>query len=73
MNMTKARAEEGVTYMPVPKCRTCLHWDNIGHVNQFHGDCRLPDHDAYSLAVFAAMTTHADFGCVSWRGHPEKT
>ena len=56
-----------VAYMPVPRCESCRHWDNIGGTNRFHGWCRLAQHDPYSMAAFTSMVTHADFGCVAWR------
>lgn len=58
--------KDGVAYMPVPRCDSCLHWDNIGSANKYHGVCRLSDHDPASLAVTLRMNTHACFGCVSW-------
>lgn len=61
----KDKFQPGVAYMPVPRCKTCAHWDNIGSSNPHHGRCRLGEHNAFSLADISE-TTHANFGCVQW-------
>ena len=48
-----------VAYMPVPRCDSCKHWDNVGSSNPASGKCRLSEHDPYSIAVFDAMNTKA--------------
>jgi len=48
--------EDGVAYMPAPRCETCRDWE-VGRADNpdREGWCALLDHDC-----------DADFGCVEW-------
>jgi hypothetical protein len=53
--------EEGVAYMPVPRCETCKHWE-LSMPDKEKGNCHV-----YCNAVnFDVLLTHKDFGCVQW-------
>ncbi len=56
-----------VAYMPVPRCETCAHWDNLATENKHHGACRLYEHDVYAPVSFSRMVTTENFGCVRWK------
>lgn len=56
--------EEGVAYMPVPRCETCAHWSEFRNVDG-EGECKKMQMPT-SGGVYYLQTT-ADFGCVQWK------
>ena len=53
--------EDGVAYMPVPRCETCKHWFERPPVHEVKaGEC-------VALSVGnRTMFTAGDFGCIRW-------